>query len=208
MTLDYHKQAQWPNGFGQQQSPIALHQAQARPVGPLALNVAQPYQMTQERDDGTTIKLLGSGTVTIAEHTYHAVQAHFHSPAEHVSDQAAAFEVHFVHQTALGQLCVVAVLLPLGPANPTLQQVIEQFAHDQHPVAIDLTPLWPKHGQGFHYLGSLTTPPLTEGVEWYVLQDHDITLSAAQAAWFTQAFGANNRALQPLGERSVERFAF
>ncbi|WP_390406391.1 carbonic anhydrase family protein [Lacticaseibacillus jixiensis] len=206
MTLDYTKQAQWPNGFGQQQSPVALHDAKS--VGALNLTVTKPYQMTQELDDGTTIKLLGSGAVTIGEHSYHAVQAHFHSPAEHSSDLAAGFEVHFVHQTALGQLCVVAVLLPLGAANATVQQVIDRFAHDQHSVAIDLTPLWPKHGQGFHYLGSLTTPPLTEGVEWYVLQNHDLTLSAEQAAWFRQEFGANNRDLQPLAKRVVERFDF
>lgn len=205
MVLDYGKQAAWPNGFGAQESPIALGNAQA--VANAHLQVTAPYQMHAELDDGTTIKLLGSGQVQIGTQAYDCVQTHFHAPAEHVIDQPAAFELHFVHQNAIGQLCVVAVLFTEGPANPILQQVIDDFVPGtQHDEAIDLSALMPTAGKVYHYLGSLTTPPLTEGVEWYVIQPEQATVSAEQTAWFVKQFGANNRDLQPRNDRVIQCF--
>ena len=205
MVLDYGKQTAWPNGFGAQESPIALHDAQV--VANAHLQVTAPYRMTAELDDGTTIKLLGSGQVQIGTKAYDCVQTHFHAPAEHVIDQTAPFELHFVHQNAIGQLCVVAVLFTEGPANSILQQVIDDFVPGtQHEETIDLSALMPTAGKVYHYLGSLTTPPLTEGVEWYVIQPEHATVSAEQAAWFVQQFGANNRELQPRNDRVIQCF--
>ncbi|WP_407893073.1 carbonic anhydrase family protein [Lacticaseibacillus sp. N501-2] len=205
MTLDYGKQATWENGFGTQGSPIALRDGQV--VANEHLQVIAPYHMHQELDDGTTIKLLGEGQVQIGAHHYTCVQVHFHVPVEHVSNTAATLEMHFVHQNAIGQLCVIAVLFKAGAADPILQQVITDFAAGrQHPEEIDLTTLMPRRGHVFHYLGSLTTPPLTEGVEWYVIQPLDLTISKAQAVWFADQFGDNNRALQPRHERVIEEF--
>ncbi|WP_461215504.1 carbonic anhydrase family protein [Lacticaseibacillus sp. GG6-2] len=209
MTLDYQAQADWPNGFGQQQSPIQLTEASTIARTAQTLRVSAPYQMAQVRDDGTTIKLLGTGAMTIGTRQYHCVQAHFHVPVEHVTDAPAVLELHLVHQTSLGQLCVVAILLGEGAANKTLQTVIDHFAAKQTvPATIDLTPLVPKQGFSYHYLGSLTTPPLTEGVEWYVIDAPQLTVSVEQAAWFVGQFAANNRDLQPLAGRTVERFDF
>ncbi|KRL39437.1 carbonic anhydrase family protein [Lacticaseibacillus manihotivorans] len=205
MVLDYGKQAAWPNGFGAQESPIALHDAQV--VANLHLAVTAPYRMQTELDDGTTIKLLGLGQVQIGTKAYDCVQTHFHVPAEHVIDQPAALELHFVHQNAIGQLCVVAVLFTKGAENPLIQQVIDDFAPGtQHAEAIDLSALMPTAGKVYHYLGSLTTPPLTEGVEWYVIQPKHATVSAEQAAWFVHQFGTNNRDLQPRNDRVIQCF--
>lgn len=205
MVLDYGKQATWPNGFGAQSSPIALKDAQS--VGELHLAVTAPYRMQAELDDGTTIKLLGTGQVQLGDETYDCVQTHFHVPAEHVIDQPAALELHFVHQNAIGQLCVVAVLFTEGPENALLQQVIQDFVpHTQHDEAVDLTPLMPTSGQVYHYLGSLTTPPLTEGVAWYVIQPQKLTVSPQQVAWFVNQFGENNRDLQPRNQRVIQQF--
>lgn len=205
MVLDYRKQATWPNGYGDQESPIALTPAHA--VDSVGLKVIAPYHMQAELDDGTTIKLLGSGTVQIGNRTYTCVQTHFHVPTEHRTETPAALELHFVHQNAIGQLCVVAVLFQAGAANATMQTVIDHFeAGKQHPDAIDLTALMPTAGKVYHYLGSLTTPPLTEGVEWYVIQPAGFTVSAAQADWFVHQFGENNRDLQPLHDRVIESF--
>ncbi|WP_125708376.1 carbonic anhydrase family protein [Lacticaseibacillus porcinae] len=205
MVLDYGKQAAWPNGFGAQESPIAL--ADAQMVSNVHLQVTAPYLMHSELDDGTTIKLLGQGQVQIGARTYDCVQTHFHVPAEHVIDQAAALELHFVHQNRIGQLCVVAVLFSKGQADPLIQQVIADFvAGSQHPETIDLSALMPTQGKVYHYLGSLTTPPLTEGVEWYVIQPQHFTVSEQQVTWFVQHFGKNNRALQPRYDRVIECF--
>ena len=56
----------------------------------------------------------------------------------------------------------------------------------------------------FTYAGSLTTPPCTEGITWYVLKA-PIEMSAAQIAAFTKLehLGHTNRPLQNLGGRAV-----
>ena len=51
-------------------------------------------------------------------------------------------------------------------------------------------------------MGSLTTPPCTEGVLWVVIKQ-PVTLSPAQLKLFTQLFPANARPLQTLYGRPV-----
>lgn len=75
----------------------------------------------------------------------------------------------------------------------------------QQPV--NLTELLPDTGTVYHYLGSLTTPPLSETVEWYVCAD-TVMIGEQQLAAYQQLFAANNRKIQPLNDRPIiaERF--
>lgn len=50
--------------------------------------------------------------------------------------------------------------------------------------------------------GSLTTPPCTEGVQWFIMVE-PIELSAAQIAGFQAAQSGNNRPIQPLNGRKI-----
>ncbi|MCP6429286.1 carbonic anhydrase family protein, partial [Klebsiella pneumoniae] len=80
-------------------------------------------------------------------------------------------EWHLVHQSATGQLAVVAVFGRIGKPNSSLQGLLDQFtAQTSHELTtpVNLTELLPDTGTVYHYLGSLTTPPLSETVEWYV----------------------------------------
>lgn len=79
---------------------------------------------------------------------------------------------------------------------PTKGETID-FTGDLAPNA-----LLPRERQYFRYNGSLTTPPCTEGVRWYVMQSH-LTSSAAQIEQLNQMMGDNNRPLQPLNARIV-----
>jgi carbonic anhydrase len=53
-------------------------------------------------------------------------------------------------------------------------------------------------------MGSLTTPPCSEGVIWYVLKKHP-TVSAQQIATFSRIYPMNARPIQPRNGRSISQ---
>lgn len=207
--LNYREQASWPNAFGQQQSPIRLSSTLGANEGPsLPIMVKRSPLLTTVTNDQTTIKVIGNGTTQFFNRPSVFQQVHFHVPAEHVVDgHQAAMEIHLVHETGIGQKTVVALFAELGANNQPLQRLIDAFdAAAAVPVNLPLTDWLPQTPRGFHYLGSLTTPPLSEGVEWFVITNATVTLSQDQLDWWQAHFPANNRALQPLNERIVERY--
>ena len=165
--------------------------------------------MTQEIDDQVTIRLTGTGRTRIDQDQWQLMQAHIHVPAEHQVTNQHAAELHFVHQSAIGALCVVAVLLPLGPDNVVLEQILDHFAaHSTQSIALSLDQLIPQQGTVYRYLGSLTTPPLTEGVAWYVIDQTAVTIGTQQLHRYQQLFADNHRQLQARYQRPVLRSVF
>lgn len=205
--LDYSNQGDWPNGFGQQQSPIELTtQNTHEQAGFLAYHVDNPLTLTLVHNEGTTIKILGEGNVTLFNRPFSFQQVHFHVPAEHViNGHQPALEVHLVHQNKIGQLAVLALFAEVGAQNPQFQTIVDHFdQRSKMPVSMTLNSWIPPHLTGYHYLGSLTTPPLTEGVEWLVADNAKLTLSQEQLNWWQRRFPIDNRDLQASNARHVE----
>ncbi|MNI75377.1 Carbonic anhydrase precursor [compost metagenome] len=71
--------------------------------------------------------------------------------------------------------------------------------------SLDLSLLIPPKLNYYHYLGSLTTPPLTENVEWYVLKD-PVEISHEQLKEFYKYYDNNYRETQQLNGRQVFQF--
>lgn len=164
--------------------------------------------------------------------TYELLQFHLHAPSEHeVRGRSFAMEAHLVHrQPRTGQLAVVGVLLDERTMSRALvDRVVANApseAGEEHEVharitPADLLPRSPGHrGRGrasaddyVTYGGSLTTPPCTEGVRWFVLERAG-TVSAASVERHHDVvselpgydgYGFNNRPVQPRNGRSVLR---
>ncbi|MCK8624382.1 carbonic anhydrase family protein [Apilactobacillus xinyiensis] len=207
--FNYDNQNGWPNKLGHYQSPIDLSSTDSINYDDnLAISSDMYYQLTEEINDGNTIRLLGHGNATIFNRKFTFQQLHFHLPSEHTIDgKTHPLEIHLVHTNEIGQTVVVAIMVNKGNSNPDIQSIINHFNNNvEQPVNISTNQWIPSLAKGFHYLGSLTTPPLTEGVEWLVITNAAITVSESQLQWFHNNFKHNNRKTQPLFERKVELY--
>ena len=196
---------------GRSQSPIDIVPAAAHKADLGALEFNYQDMPLRILNNGHTIQVNASGdsTVRIGGVAYKLVQFHFHSPSENTVDrQAYAMEVHLVHKNDQGQLAVLGVFMEQGRENPFVQAVwdnlpkaVNQEAAVER-LAANGAELLPANGSYYHWTGSLTTPPCSEGVEWYMLKE-PIQVSATQIEKFLAVVGHNARPVQPLQQRTV-----
>ncbi len=140
---------------------------------------------------------------------YQLLQFHFHAPSEHARNgQRYAMEVHLVHKSADGNLAVVGVLFERGRENPVLQKVLDNVSANLNEVksvqgiTINAADLLPEDRRVFHYSGSLTTPPCSENVNWFVMTT-PLEVSEKQVRQFQTLIGENARPLQPMHWRQM-----
>jgi carbonic anhydrase len=197
--------------IGKRQSPINIEETGTL-QGP-----AEALQFNYQPSSGTVVNnghtiqvdLLGDNTLTVRGSSYKLVQFHFHHPSEEqVNYRGFAMVAHLVHKNAEGQLAVVAVLLEPGVANALINKVWTYMPLDsgdrvRMPVGlIELNELLPKDQRYYQFMGSLTTPPCTEGVLWMVLKQ-PTPVSREQIKLFSQLFPNNARPVQALNGRAV-----
>ena len=177
-----------------------------------SLKIAHHEHVIDIIDNGHTIQVTveEGSTLTTARATYQLKQFHFHTPSEHtVGGKHFPMEVHFVHQSAKGEFAVVAAFYSERPDNENLAKLISNFpkakGDTQHfpDVSLDLQFHLPTKARVYSYIGSFTTPPCTENVEWFVLQE-PVPAGAAQIKAFADRLQNNNRPVQPLNERKVD----
>lgn len=212
--LDYSRQAEWRAVHGDRQSPIALDSAAALPDADdprhNAITMATIARHAVVSDNvaahAVQVDVAPGNVASIRGRRFQLVQFHFHTPAEHTLDGVRfPVEAHFVYKASNGKLAVIGVMLAEGPANPAFAEVMRRLEPGGAAAAtadIDIAPLMPADKSYFHYLGSLTTPPLSQNVEWYVLT-HARTISPAQLIALQRLHAGNNRDLQPSNGREV-----
>ena len=114
--------------------------------------------------------------------------------------------VHFVHKGADGKLVVLGVLLKEGNENPGIKALWANMPRKEGPevtaegVKFNPGSLLPREFDFLSYEGSLTTPPCTEGVRFFILKS-TVNVSAAQVADFP--FDANARPVQSRNGREI-----
>ena len=193
---------------GKQQSPIAIHGAKPANLAPIDFHYAPGAAEVVNRGHTVQVNLDAGGTVTLPSGDYKLVQFHFHTPSEEtVNGNHYPLVAHLVHKNDAGELAVVAVLFKQGRENAALKGVFAALpaaAGEKHPVegGVDVAAALPADHAYYAYMGSLTTPPCSEGVHWQVLKE-PVEISKGQLASFRKLYAMNARPLQALNGRVV-----
>src|SRR5262249_36195414 len=144
--------------------------------------------------------------------TYMLKQFHFHTPSEHQIDgKGYPMEVHLFHVRQNGEkkeLLVLGAFLKPGKPNPLIQKIWDLAPKKEGMKISDerinpLTLLPAGKYQLYRYDGSMTVPPCTETVRWYVYST-PLEVSVDQIKAFQKFFPDNARPIQPSYDRPVE----
>jgi carbonic anhydrase len=117
-------------------------------------------------------------------------------------------EMHMVHKSEDNSLAVYAVFFNTGKQNDNFTSIISNLPNkpgekkSMEGVEINLSKLLPEDTNAYHFMGSLTTPPCTENVNWMVAVQ-PVELSADQINEFSKRLGKNNRPTQALNDRMI-----
>ena len=195
-------------GNGQRQSPIDIRGGLAVDLEPVVF--AWGDSRFGVIDSGRTVQanFVPGSHVEIGGQRFELLHLHFSRPSEHrIDGRQFEMSAHLVHRDAQGNLAIVALLFDRGPANAVVQTVwnnlpLEQGQEVPARAALPLQDLLPDDRRYFTYMGSLTTPPCTEGVRWVVMRQ-PVTLSAEQIELFARIYPMNARPVQQLAGRRI-----
>lgn len=208
---------------GRGQSPVDIQNTEKADLPPLRFDF-KSAPLKYLVNNGKTIRVNyhdapGTGDfLQVGEERYQLVQFHFHRPSEeYVHGKRFDMVAHLMLKAADGKAAGVAVLMQAGRENATIEQlwahmpktenkVLPDFSHQEQEIAgVEVNPagLLPGDLAYFVYEGSVTAPPCTEGVTWYVLKT-PIDISAKQIEAFARLYPHDVRPLQPLNGRVVK----
>jgi len=193
---------------GHSQSPINIANAVPEKLPAIEFHYsASPLKIV---DNGHTVQVsyAPGSYIAVGGKQYSLVQFHFHHPSEEeFNGSRSDLVIHLVHKSADGQLAVVAVLFDKGAANPAIDAMVNHLptVKEQEVSAeakINAEDLLPSKRSYYTFSGSLTTPPCTEGVRWFVMQTRS-TLSNEALEKLAKLYPNNARPVQPLNGRVV-----
>ena len=241
-SWSYDNQDEWKNVPGCQangvhQSPINITKADVQNDAGL-----KSIQLNSHWYNGLSGTLANSGTslrfdvsdsdAKLTAETslglYNLIQFHFHwgpcagQGSEHtINGVSQDAELHFVlrnNDTTKNDLTVLGVLLK-GLATQSITDVWKPLSMPpkfKQSLAVQNYPvshLFPKSFNYWHYTGSLTTPPCSEVVNWYVFHEHVSMPVQVLEAWRKMEqddngvpLPSNYRSVQLLNDRNVFNF--
>ena len=195
-------------GSGQRQSPIDIRAGLAVDLEPVRFD----YQSSRFSviDNGHTVQanMAPGNAIELGGNRFELQQLHFHRPSEErIDGRQFEMSVHLVHRDNQGKLAVVTLLLEKGPAQPAVQKVWNNLPLEKNQdvparVALDLNEMLPADQRYYTYMGSLTTPPCTEGVQWVVMRQ-PVTVAPEQIELFARIYPMNARPVQQASGRRI-----
>lgn len=199
---------------GKEQSPINIESSQIidSTTAENMIIQSEPTTFTLE-NTGYTIQanpITKRNMIVLNGKEYALEQFHFHTPSEHqFNGKNFAMELHLVYKDPYGKLAVLGVMIQEGSENDKFAAAWNSLPKQESEKSIvkepmDVKALLPQNQTSFHYDGSLTTPPCTEGVKWLVFEQ-PIHMSKNQIKAFKDIFPDNHRPVQPIIDREIQK---
>jgi carbonic anhydrase len=200
---------------GKQQSPINIENAQAADLPALAFESKRAplrYVINNRHTIRVNYHSGNSNSLIVGDKRYELTQFHFHHPSEeYIDGKPYPMEVHLMYQAGDGGVAGVTAFVRPGRANPTVQKIWEHMPNSEGQVEVAgveispgaLLPTEPVHGY-YMYMGSVTAPPCTEKVTWFVLAEPS-EMSPDQIDRFAKLFPNDARPVQPRNGRVVKQ---
>jgi carbonic anhydrase len=197
---------------GHEQSPIDIRGARLnKSLLPLEFHYIAG-SVTLENIGHTIRAYPAKGSYMVANgERYELVSFEFHHPSEgSVRGKLTDMDVDLLHQSADGKIAilnlqlvedrgaanaVMATLWPHLPEKPGATAKVTEFVNPAGFVPAD-----PGY---WTYMGSLTAPPCTEGVRWFVFEQ-PLSISRDQLRRFAALYKVNSRPMQEIGKRKIE----
>ena len=195
---------------GLSQSPIDLTDAIDVELAKIDFNYKATRLNIINTGHSIEVKYDKGSYINVDREKYKLLQFHFHTPSEHTIDGVpSVMEMHLVHKSNRGKLAVIGVLFNAGVENVGLDEVwanLPEKAKQKRSVGkkINVIDLMPNSKSYYAYFGSLTTPPCSEGVKWYVLRT-PLEISEEQVSKIESIIGQNSRLVQPLNDRELRK---
>lgn len=194
---------------GAQQSPIDLGGAQPVDYQPISFHYRSSALSVVNDGHSVRVNYLPGSYLWAGDRQYELKELDFHVPGEHrLNGRAADMEMHLLHKGPAGELAVVAVPMRAGRRmNSTLTRIWDQIPPAPgefygRELGINAVFLLPADRSYFTYVGSLTTPPCTEGVRWFVLAQ-PVEVDGSYVQHLLSLLGNNARPVQPVNGRTV-----
>ena len=194
---------------GQRQSPIDIRGGIAVDLEPIKFDYRPSAFSVIDNGHTVQVNVEPGNSITITGKRYELVQFHFHRPSEErINGRQYDMVAHLVHKDVDGHIAVVAVLLDRGSAQAIVQTVwnnlpLEKGDEVRAGTRIDLAQLLPDDKRYYTYMGSLTTPPCSEGVLWMVMKQ-PVPISVDQVGDLLAPV-SDERAADPAGRRAADQ---
>jgi carbonic anhydrase len=189
------------------------------------MNFKQPQGKMKYFSDGYKLVFSAAsfGHVIHGAHQYEAKEIHIHVPSEHTfgdDEVRSPLELQIICQDMFGTTAAISVLFKIGKENDFLSflgfgvdnplfalklrnnEAIELNSSDKK---LDLGKFLNNSKHYVTYMGSLTSPPCTQNVQWFVLLQK-LEVSEVQLEYFPVLFGrdSNIRGIQNLENRLLK----
>jgi carbonic anhydrase len=197
---------------GHEQSPVDMRGAHLnKKLAPLEFHYIAGPVTVENTGNVIVVHVNPGGYMVVDGVRYGLEKIEFRRPSETaIHGKLTDMDAEMLHRSSDGRMAIVEVRFTMnrGDANAMMAALWEHLptkagASEKVTALVNAGGFLPADRGYWTYTGSLTTPPCTEGVRWFVMEQ-DLSISREQLRQFSGLFRMSSRPLQDLHGRKIE----